>query len=85
MILSLISYGLSRGEQMAKASGQSYKQIRTGPPRQQPSRAILHGFGTPVTKTLPNAQGAMKSADRLRTSPKRTSPARGKMPGQMVY
>jgi hypothetical protein len=69
---------------MPKASGQPNKPVIL-PRRPQPSRAILHGFGTPVTKTLPNAQGANKQADHLRPSPKKSGPARGSMKPQMVY
>ena len=63
-----------------KLSGESMRTIRTAP-KPQPSRPILHGFGTPVgPKVLPNAMGAPKSADRLKSSP-----GGGKPKPQMVY
>jgi hypothetical protein len=70
---------------MSKLSGESMKTKRAPPRAVAPGRAILHGFGTPVTKTTPSAMGANKRADTLLPSPKRTSPARGKMPGQQVF
>ena len=70
---------------MPKLSGESMRTIRTAPPKLAP-RPILHGFGTPPgPKVLPNAQGAPMWADRLKASPKRTSPAGGKMKPQMVF
>jgi hypothetical protein len=69
---------------MAKNSGESMKTVQLKP-KPQPSRSILHGFGPLPARTLPSAQGANKQADRLLPSPKRTSPARGKMWPQMVF
>ena len=69
---------------MPKLSGQPMKTVQLKP-KPQPSRQILHGFGTPVTKTVPNAMGAPKRADALLPSPKRTSPAGGKMNPQRVF
>jgi hypothetical protein len=69
---------------MPKLSGESLKTLRLAP-KPQPSRPILHGFGTPVPKTLPSAQGANKRADSLRPSPQRGSPAGGKPKPQQVF
>ena len=66
---------------MPKKSGENMRTIRTAPPKAQPSRQILHGFGTPVgPKVLPNAMAAPKQADRLKPSPGSSKPK-----PQMVY
>ena len=84
LILSLISLGRHEEHRMPKLSGEPLKVTRIAP-KPQPSRAILHGFGTPVPKTLPNAMGANKQADRLKPSTQKGSPAGGKMNPQQVY
>ena len=65
---------------MPKLSGESMKTTQFKP-KPQPSRPILHGFGTPVgPKVLPNAMAAPKQADRLKPSPGSSKPK-----PQMVY
>jgi hypothetical protein len=59
---------------MPKLSGESMRTIHKAP-KAAPSRPILHGFGTPVgPKVLPNAQGASKRYDNLKTSPGKIDP-----------
>ena len=70
---------------MPKESGQSLKVVR-GPARPQPSRQILHGFGTPAGPRLePRAQGAAKRFDGLKPSPASPKRSDGKPKPQMVY
>jgi hypothetical protein len=58
---------------MPKLSGESLKTRRLAP-KPQPSRQINHQPPASGPRVLPNAMGAPKSADRLKSSPGSSKP-----------